>query len=873
MRKNNWTVLFGWAKWEGKWDFVGGVLFISLGMVSALGAESGAVSASAWQAKLAEGHRLFAAGDYQAAQTAYKEVVQMAEAPGHFRSAAQLQLAACCLRQKQYPAAEAAYRQLLQMPGIPGHHRWEAEECLRELERVRQGLPARDPNQGRTPLPKLPEPAIKLYVAPDGDDSGPGDPNKPFASLERARDRIRELKRQGGLPPGGVTVFLKGGRYLRRQTFVLSAEDSGTAEAPIVYRAMPGQVAWLDGGLVLRDFQPVKDPAVLARLPEEARQKVVQVDLKAAGLQDYGKLVPLGFGRGFAPQLEVLFNDRPLILARWPNEGFVRVAKRVAEDEKGFTFEYEGDRPARWTQAPDGWLYGYWVHLWADNYVPIVSIDPKQRQIRTGDRGAYAGIRAGAPYHALNLLEELDMPGEYYLDRSQGVLYFYPPGDLAQAKVEVSVLAEPLIRLQNASHIRLQQLALETGRADGIHITGGTNCLVVGCTIRKLAGGAIVISGGQGHRVQSCDMYTLGRGGCALSGGDRKSLSPGGHLMENCHVWDFSRINRTYTPAVSLDGVANRAVHNYFHHSPGHGMRIGGNEHLVEWNEIHDVVLETDDQGGLDMWGNPTYRGNIIRYNYWHHIRNDRPCGQAGVRLDDAISSTLVYGNLFYRCSEAGFGGVQIHGGKENIVDNNLFVQCKYAISFSGWGEKRWREFLNKPWIQKQLQEVRYDQPPYSTRYPTLAQLAEHPDRNSVWRNVAYQCGALLTRDRGIQEVRDNLLVEQERYIPSVAGQRGPSGASPAPKESGTGGHSEAGVPAVRLGNPQEPSIPVTSYLAGPLPDGRLPMPPPITNRLPPELPSPSIMDQIGFRPLPLEQIGLYADEFRVMPPAEKPKN
>ncbi|HPP53140.1 MAG TPA: hypothetical protein PK777_09340, partial [Thermoguttaceae bacterium] len=386
--------------------------------------------AAAWQAKLAEGHRLFAAGDYPGARTAYGEVVQSADAPGHWKSAAQLQIAASYTRQKQYAEAEAAYRQLIQMPNIPAHHRGEAEQCLEELARLRQGQPAQDPNLGRTPLPKLPEPAVKLYVAPDGDDAGPGDQNKPFATLERARDRIRELKRQGGLPPGGVAVFLRGGRYVRRQPFLLTAEDSGTPESPIVYRAMPGQVAWLDGGLLLRDFQPVKDPAVLARLPEDARQKVVQVDLKAAGLQDYGKLVPLGFGRGFTPQLEVFCNDRPLILARWPNEGFVRVAKPVAEDEKGFTFQYEGDRPARWTKAPDGWLYGYWVHLWADNSVPIQAIDPQQKQIRTGDRGAYASIRAGAPYHALNLLEEIDMPGEYYLDRSAGILYFYPPADL-----------------------------------------------------------------------------------------------------------------------------------------------------------------------------------------------------------------------------------------------------------------------------------------------------------------------------------------------------------------------------------------------------------------------------------------------------------
>ena len=114
-------------------------------------------------------------------------------------------------------------------------------------------------------------------------------------------------------------------------------------------------------------------------------------------------------------------------------------------------------------------------------------------------------------------------------------------------------------------------------------------------------------------------------------------------------------------------------------------MRVGGNDHVVEYNDVYRVVLESDDQGGVDMWGDPTFRGNIFRCNYWHHIGNWRhpnegpDCGQAGIRLDDAISGVLIYGNIFYRASsgKAGFGGVQIHGGKDNIFDNNLFVDCE----------------------------------------------------------------------------------------------------------------------------------------------------------------------------------------------------
>ncbi|MCX7597418.1 MAG: right-handed parallel beta-helix repeat-containing protein, partial [Armatimonadetes bacterium] len=271
---------------------------------------------------------------------------------------------------------------------------------------------------------------------------------------------------------------------------------------------------------------------------------------------------------------------------------------------------------------------------------------------------------------------------------------------------------------------------------------------------------------GHRHGIFACDIYCLGGGGTRVAGGDRKTLTPGEHFVENCHIYDFSRLKRTYAPAVLLEGVGNRVAHNVFHDSPGHGIRIEGNDHLLEFNEIYRVCLETDDQGGLDIWNNPTYRGNVFRYNFWHDIGDPdyvTPCGRAGIRLDDAISGVIIYGNVFLRCSQANFGGVQIHGGKENVVENNIFVDCRYGISFSGWGEQRWKEYLQSDWTVKMTrQDVDITQPPYSTKYPALARLEENADVNMVWRNVVYRCGEFLTRDRGIQDLMDNFITAED---------------------------------------------------------------------------------------------------------------
>jgi hypothetical protein len=252
--------------------------------------------------------------------------------------------------------------------------------------------------------------------------------------------------------------------------------------------------------------------------------------------------------------------------------------------------------------------------------------------------------------------------------------------------------------------------------------------------VRAFGGDGIVLDGGKGHGLLSCDVAQLGRGGIVLRGGDRKTLESGRHFVENCHIHDFSRIHPTYTPAIHASGVGARIRHNLIHGSGSSALRIEGNDHLTEFNEVHHVVMESDDQGGIDMFGNPTYRGNIHRWNYWHDIGTEFAVGQAGIRLDDAISGTLIYGNLFQRTGGGNFGGVQIHGGKDNIVDNNIFIDCPAAISFSAWGDKRWQESLDGPdtLMAKALKEIDITRPPYSTAYPDLARLREGADANRI---------------------------------------------------------------------------------------------------------------------------------------------
>ena len=556
--------------------------------------------------------------------------------------------------------------------------------------------------------------------------------------------------------------MVRGGEYAVTNTFTLTEANFGAVDCPVRFMAAAGEKPVFRGGARVHGWRALAPADGDQLIPEAARAKVWIADIKAAGITNLLPLKLGGFGSGNGffthPAHELFFNGRPMQLARGPNEGFLRIKDVVVNDgTKGYDrkgskvgqFFYDGDRLAKWAAEPDLLLYGYWFWDWADSYERVENIDPQTRQITLAKPWHHYGFSIGAPFYAVNALSELDQPGEWYLDRRRGRILFYAPSDPTAATVEISLFPRRMVDLENVSQISFEGLTWELGSADALRVHGGSNCRFAACTIRHFAGDGVNIQGGSRHGVVGCQIYSLGRGGTRVAGGDRKTLTPGGHYLEHCDIHDLSRIDHTYTPAVVLDGVGNRIAHNRFHEIPSSGMRVEGNDHVIEYNEIFHVVTESDDQGGADLFGNPTFRGNVFRYNYWHHIGNwhgtgEQPkCGQAGIRLDDAISGTAIYGNIFEHCSAGlhGFGGVQIHGGKDNVIEQNIFCDCAAAVSFSPWPLQRWQAY-----VKSALDSPQIDRALYLERYPALARLAEAPNVNLVRSNLMIRCGEMLRR-------------------------------------------------------------------------------------------------------------------------------
>ena len=304
----------------------------------------------------------------------------------------------------------------------------------------------------------------EIYVAVSGNDSNLGTKDKPFRTLERARDAIRKLK-QSDPSATGYTVWLRGGVHYRAEAFELSAEDSGSEKARVSYRAFREEYVRLSGAKSIPPdgFQPVEDPGVRIRLEEGVRGKVLQIDLKAWGINDYG---PAGLGG-----LELFCNDQRMQLARWPNQGWA-LARRDEKDALTCTFTFPIDPPNAWAGVDDVFLHGYWRYDYQDAIMKPKRIDTDRRTISLESK-----LGEGSPgdrrFYALNVFEELDRPGEWYLNRAEGVLYFVPPEVFAEEGVSLSVLTKPLVVMRNTEHVTLPGLTFEATRSTAVVIEGG----------------------------------------------------------------------------------------------------------------------------------------------------------------------------------------------------------------------------------------------------------------------------------------------------------------------------------------------------------------------------------------------------------------
>jgi len=534
--------------------------------------------------------------------------------------------------------------------------------------------------------------AADLYVSTEGQDAWSGqsaEPNAsqtdgPFATLQRARDEIRRIKAGGELSEP-LTVHVRAGQYALPQTLKLDAQDSGTAAAPVLWRGYQAERPELIGGRPVADFQPYQD-------------EILQADLRAQGLE----------GVVFR---QLIFAGRRQHLARYPNfdpqnpygggwayadgQAVPMYAEVPGEDRR--TLQYQVGDTRSWAHPEEGEVFVFPRYNWWNNIVRIASIDRDTRTIKLAGDCSYP-IRPTDRYYVRNQFEELDAPGEWYLDQRTGTLYFWPPEPLRDRPVYVPTMRTILDFGPGTAHVTFRGFVFECCEGTAIAMRETTACRIAASIIRNVGdygGSGVTISGGKDNGVAGCDLHDIGRDAITLGGGDRKTLTAAGNFADNNYI-HHTGVFYKQGVGVSLSGVGNRVSHNLIHDCPRFGIGFGGNNLVIEYNHIRHVNLETADTGAIYTGGRDWLgsRGTQIRYNYFHDILGyGQEHGQWvsphyawGIYLDDNAGGVDVIGNVVARAVR---GLIHLHNGRDNLIENNILIDGKLQqLECNGWTDK-----------------------------------------------------------------------------------------------------------------------------------------------------------------------------------------
>jgi hypothetical protein len=535
-------------------------------------------------------------------------------------------------------------------------------------------------------------PALGLFVAPNGSDRADGSATAPLASLEGARDRLRQLR--AGTPLSGTnTVTLRSGTYAITEPFVLGPEDSGPEQGAIVYQAAPGEAVTLSGGRRITGWSRHSEFLWKAVIPAVAE--------------------------GNWLFRELFVNGERRTRARIPNEGFLRVAgcpegtpktANYHKDCQSFQFA-PGDIKPDWANLADVEVIVY--HFWTDSHLPIKSVDSRSNVVTFAHKAGKVFTddfaEDGARYIVENVFEGLDSPGEWYLNRRTGELFYYPrPGEDMNSVDVVAPFAPALLQLQGDApegrvvrNVHFRNLSFEycnfmlpagnsndqQGSASvtaAVRLKGAQGVQFEHCCFARLGNWAIELMAGCAGNAFLANLVTdVGAGAFRLNGGTQAS-----HPLERTHsnriedndVGPYGVVFPSAVGVLLMNTSGNAVRHNLIHNGGYTGISAGwvwgyqrsvSRDNLIEANHIHHIGGILSDMGGIYTLG--VSPGTVLRGNLIHHVDANH-YGGWGIYHDEGSTGILVENNVVYATKFAGFN---IHYAKEISVRNNIFALAK----------------------------------------------------------------------------------------------------------------------------------------------------------------------------------------------------
>jgi hypothetical protein len=552
--------------------------------------------------------------------------------------------------------------------------------------------------------------AAEIHVSPAGNDTNPGTPDRPIASLHHAQELARAVASREP-----VTVFLREGTHYLKKPLVFTAADSGTAQAPVIYRAYGSEKPVLSGGLLLTnlDWKPFKDGILQARVPE---------DLKTD---------------------QLFVNGERQILARYPNV-----------DPKQLIFHGSAadaispERVAKWSDPAGGYFHTMHPRLWGGFSYLITGKDPQGNLLLEGGwqnnrPGKAAGnfVKEPPDIHPKfrmveNIFEELDAPREWFLNTKTHTLYYYPPAglDLQKARVEAPVLRS-LVEFRGGQQAPVRFVSLKgitfrhtlrtfmdnrekllrtdwtVYRGGAVVFDGAEDCSLEESLVDQVGGNAVFVNAyNRRITVRGSEIADAGGNGVAFVGdpaaarsalvgfeskqnyadidlvpGPKTDNYPKDCLVDDCLIHGTGCVEKQ-TAGIEIDLAQDITVrHCSIYNVSRAGINIGDGcwgGHVIEWCDVFDTVKETGDHGSFNAWGRDRYwgakgvpRGKLASLALLDAVKpvtlrfNRFRCDHGwDVDLDDGSSNYDIHDNLFLR------GGLKLREGYHRVVSNNIAV-------------------------------------------------------------------------------------------------------------------------------------------------------------------------------------------------------
>ena len=554
----------------------------------------------------------------------------------------------------------------------------------------------------------------KIFVSAVGDDSGDGSEEEPLRTLEKAIDVANEMREDSDKL---IEILLREGTYSVTNTIKII--NSQKDDPLLKISAYQDEKVTINAGvdIPLSAMSIADSDFTNAIIDKPNAGSVLQYNLKDAQIEDLGEISLRGhlISDEKEAQAELSLNGEVQKLAGWPNGEYTGLIKPTDSNEygkrtksgiaNGCSFQVNYDRPSQWSKPEQAWLSGTIGPNYEFDYYPVSRFDSEEKRVYLS-RGALEKYYTEPYYRFENVPEELDEPGEYYIDRQSGMLYFYPPEDAPKDSVLTITMSTPtldvsgkapnsMFRIENSKNIVFENLIFKGGRGSAITGKNNSNIQFINCEINSFGENGIRFDASTDIKISDCKIHDVGQDGILfVSCGNYKTLSPSNIVVSNNDIYNFARLERSYKTGIDFGYrcVGATAANNHIHNGPHAGMIFYGVNNDIYGNEFDHLVTEFSDMDALycNNSNYPWERGNKIHNNYFHDIGKSSMNGRhqinvRAIRTDNRGCGLNIYENLFYNIGDGGNGngnngiGAITAEGTRNRIFNNLFVDCNEA--------------------------------------------------------------------------------------------------------------------------------------------------------------------------------------------------